>query len=77
LESKLKLKMNVYNWRQLNEAVDSLIDSVRKSEFKDDAFIDLIATRMADINLVMGDTGFMLFDKAIAKRIIHAEIKKS
>lgn len=73
----MKLKMNVYNWRQLNEAVDGLLQTVRDSKVQDDNFIDMIATKMADINLVMGDTGFMLFDKTIAKRIINAEIKKS
>ena len=77
MESKLKLKMNVYNWRQFNEAVDGLLQTVRDSKVQDDNFIDMMATKMADINLVMGDTGFMLFDKTIAKRIINAEIKKS
>ena len=77
MESELKLKMNVYSWKELNAKVDSLIKTVKDSEFKDEDFIDIIATQMADINLVMGDTGFMLFDKTLAKRIIHAEITKS
>jgi hypothetical protein len=68
--------MNVYSWRELNEKTDSLIKSVKESEFKDDDFIDIIATRMADITLVLGETGYNLFDKTIAKRIINAEIKK-
>ena len=63
MESELKLKMNVYSWKELNSKVDSLIKTVKDSEFKDEDFIDIIATQMADINLVLGDTGFMLFDK--------------
>ena len=55
--------MNVYSWKELNSKVDSLIKTVKDSEFKDEDFIDIIATQMADINLVLGDTGFMLFDK--------------
>ena len=68
--------MNVYSWKELNAKIDSLIKSVKESEFKDDDFIDIIATRMADITLVLGETGYNLFDKTIAKRIINAEIKK-
>lgn len=68
--------MNVYSWKELNAKVDSLIKSVKESEFKDEAFIDIIAGRMADITLVLGETGYNLFDKTIAKRMIDAEIKK-
>ena len=68
--------MNVYSWKELNAKVDSLIKSVKESEFKDEAFIDIIAGRIADITLVLGETGYHLFDKTIAKRIINAEIKK-
>jgi len=68
--------MNVYSWRELNAKVDSLIKSVKESEFKDEAFIDIIAGRIADITLVLGETGYNLFDKTIAKRMIDAEIKK-
>lgn len=77
MESELKLKMNVYSWKELNAKVDGFIKSVKESEFQDEAFIDIIATRMADINLILGDTGYMIFDKTIAKRIINAEIKRS
>ena len=59
-----------------NAKVDSLIKSVKESEFKDEAFINIIAGRMADITLVLGETGYNLFDKTIAKRMIDAEIKK-
>jgi|TARA_E500000318_G_C3543994_1_gene205799 hypothetical protein len=68
--------MNVYSWKELNAKVDSLIKSVKESEFKDEAFIDIIAGRIADITLVLGETGYNLFDKTIAKRMIDAEIKK-
>tara|TARA_B100000035_G_C20759778_1_gene447788 strand:+ start:94 stop:300 length:207 start_codon:yes stop_codon:yes gene_type:complete len=68
--------MNVYSWKELNAKVDSLIKSVKESEFKDDDFIDIIATRIADITLVLGETGYNLFDKTIAKRMINAEIEK-
>tara|TARA_R100000734_G_C3268975_1_gene65436 strand:+ start:23 stop:229 length:207 start_codon:yes stop_codon:yes gene_type:complete len=68
--------MNVYSWKELNAKVDSLIKSVKESEFKDDAFIDIIAGRMAELTLVVGETGYHLFDKTIAKRIINAEIEK-
>ena len=68
--------MNVYSWKELNAKVDSLIKSVKESEFKDEAFINIIAGRMADITLVLGETGYNLFDKTIAKRMIDAEIKK-
>ena len=68
--------MNVYSWKELNLKVDSLIKSVKESEFKDEAFIDIIAGRMADITLVLGESGYNLFDKTIAKRMIDAEIKK-
>ena len=68
--------MNVYSWKELNAKVDSLIKSVKESEFKDEAFIDIIAGRIADITLVLGETGYHLFDKTIAKRMIDAEIKK-
>lgn len=68
--------MNVYSWKELNAKVDSLIKSVKESEFKDEAFIDIIAGRMADITLVLGETGYNLFDKTIAKRMINAEIEK-
>jgi len=68
--------MNVYSWKELNAKVDSLIKSVKESEFKDEAFIDIIAGRIADITLVLGETGYNLFDKTIAKRMINAEIKK-
>ena len=68
--------MNVYCWKELNAKVDSLIKSVKESEFKDEAFIDIIAGRMADITLVLGESGYNLFDKTIAKRMIDAEIKK-
>jgi hypothetical protein len=68
--------MNVYSWKELNAKVDSLIKSVKESEFKDEAFIDIIAGRMADITLVLGESGYNLFDKTIAKRMIDAEIKK-
>jgi hypothetical protein len=68
--------MNVYSWKELNAKVDSLIKSVKESEFKDDAFIDIIAGRIADITLVLGETGYNLFDKTIAKRMINAEIEK-
>ena len=68
--------MNVYSWKELNAKVDSLIKSVKESEFKDEAFIDIIAGRLADITLVLGETGYNLFDKTIAKRMIDAEIKK-
>ena len=68
--------MNVYSWKELNAKIDSLIKSVKESEFKDDDFIDIIATRISDITLVLGETGYNLFDKTIAKRIINAEIKK-
>ena len=68
--------MNVYSWKELNVKVDSLIKSVKESEFKDKAFIDIIAGRIADITLVLGETGYNLFDKTIAKRMIDAEIKK-
>jgi hypothetical protein len=68
--------MNVYSWKELNIKVDSLIKSVKESEFKDKAFIDIIAGRIADITLVLGETGYNLFDKTIAKRMIDAEIEK-
>ncbi len=68
--------MNVYSWKELNAKVESLIKSVKESEFKDEAFIDIIAGRMADITLVLGESGYNLFDKTIAKRMIDAEIKK-
>ena len=68
--------MNVYSWKELNVKVDSLIKSVKESEFKDKAFIDIIAGRIADITLVLGETGYNLFDKTIAKRMIDAEIEK-
>jgi hypothetical protein len=68
--------MNVYSWKELNAKVDSLIKSVKESEFKDEAFIDIIAGRIADITLVLGESGYNLFDKTIAKRMIDAEIKK-
>ena len=68
--------MNVYSWKELNAKIDSLIKSVKESEFKDDAFIDIIAGRIADITLVLGETGYNLFDKTIAKRMINAEIEK-
>jgi hypothetical protein len=68
--------MNVYSWKELNLKVDSLIKSVKESEFKDKAFIDIIAGRIADITLVLGETGYNLFDKTIAKRMIDAEIEK-
>jgi|TARA_R100001460_G_scaffold4121_1_gene11911 hypothetical protein len=68
--------MNVYSWKELNAKVDSLIKSVKESEFKDEAFIDIIAGRIADITLVLGETGYNLFDKTIAKRMINAEIEK-
>tara|TARA_R110002012_G_scaffold257424_2_gene437667 strand:- start:341 stop:547 length:207 start_codon:yes stop_codon:yes gene_type:complete len=68
--------MNVYSWKELNLKVDSLIKSVKESEFKDKAFIDIIARRIADITLVLGETGYHLFDKTIAKRMIDAEIEK-
>ena len=68
--------MNVYSWKELNAKIDSLIKSVKESEFNDDDFIDIIATRIADITLVLGETGYNLFDKTIAKRIINAEIEK-
>ena len=68
--------MNVYSWKELNAKVDSLIKSVKESEFKDEAFIDIIAGRIADITLVLGETGYNLFDKTIAKRMIDAEIEK-
>lgn len=68
--------MNVYSWKELNAKVDSLIKSVKESEFKDEAFIDIIAGRMADITLVLGESGYNLFDKTIAKRMIDAEIEK-
>ncbi len=68
--------MNVYSWKELNLRVDSLIKSVKESEFKDKAFIDIIAGRIADITLVLGETGYNLFDKTIAKRMIDAEIEK-
>ena len=68
--------MNVYSWKELNAKIDSLIKSVKESEFKDEAFIDIIAGRIADITLVLGETGYNLFDKTIAKRIINAEIEK-
>jgi hypothetical protein len=68
--------MNVYSWKELNLKVDSLIKSVKESEFKDKAFIDIIAGRIADITLVLGETGYHLFDKTIAKRMIDAEIEK-
>ena len=68
--------MNVYSWKELNAKIDGLIKSVKESEFKDDDFIDIIATRISDITLVLGETGYNLFDKTIAKRIINAEIKK-
>jgi|TARA_Y100000015_G_scaffold17287_1_gene16639 hypothetical protein len=68
--------MNVYSWKELNAKIDSLIKSVKESEFKDDDFIDIIATRIADITLVLGETGYNLFDKTIAKRMINAEIEK-
>ena len=68
--------MNVYSWKELNAKVDSLIKSVKESEFKDETFIDIIAGRIADITLVLGETGYNLFDKTIAKRMIDAEIKK-
>ena len=60
--------MNVYSWKELNAKIDSLIKSVKVSEFKDDDFIDIIATRISDITLVLGETGYNLFDKTIAKR---------
>ena len=69
--------MNVYSWKELNAKIDGLIKSVKESEFKDDDFIDIIATRISDITLVLGETGYNLFDKTIAKRIINAEIKRS
>tara|TARA_R100001463_G_scaffold19111_2_gene47181 strand:+ start:664 stop:870 length:207 start_codon:yes stop_codon:yes gene_type:complete len=68
--------MNVYSWKELNAKIDSLIKSVKESEFKDEAFIDIIAGRIADITLVLGETGYNLFDKTIAKRMINAEIEK-
>ena len=68
--------MNVYSWKELNAKIDSLIKSVKESEFKDDDFVDIIATRIADITLVLGETGYNLFDKTIAKRMINAEIEK-
>lgn len=68
--------MNVYSWKELNVKVDSLIKSVKESEFKDEAFIDIIAGRIADITLVLGDMGYHLFDKTIAKKMIDAEIEK-
>jgi len=68
--------MNVYSWKELNLKVDGLIKSVKESEFKDKAFIDIIAGRIADITLVLGETGYNLFDKTIAKRMIDAEIEK-
>ena len=63
--------MNVYSWRELNAKVDSLIKSVKESEFKDEAFIDIIAGRIADITLVLGETGYNLFDKTFDKRFIN------
>jgi len=68
--------MNVYSWKELNLKIDGLIKSVKESEFKDKAFIDIIAGRIADITLVLGETGYNLFDKTIAKRMIDAEIEK-
>ena len=52
------------------------INRIKESEFRDDDFIDIIATRIADITLVLGETGYNLFDKTIAKRMINAEIEK-
>lgn len=69
--------MNVYNWQQLDEHVKKIIKSVQESEFQDKDFIDVMAGRMADVTLIIGEKGYMLFDKTIAKDIINASIKKT